>query len=127
MAIKLQFESDDDKDDYKDKRQVPRCYPVVELPIYDVDDPTLEGLVWDISEKGVQVAGIEARIDQRKTFFIQANDFGSFNPFSFEAECRWVTTESQSGLRVCGFEILGISDKDMEELRTVIDLLALSD
>ena len=127
MALKLLFDSDEEKDDYKDKRQVPRCYPVVELPIYDVDDPTVEGLVWDISEKGVQLSGIEARVNQRKTFFIQANDFGSFSPFSFEAECRWVTTEPESGQCLCGFEILGISDKDMDELRKVIDLLALSD
>lgn len=127
MALKLQFDSEEDRDDYKDKRQVPRCYPVVELPIYDVDDPMVEGLVWDISEKGVQVVGIKARVDQRKTFFIQANDFGSFSPFSFEAECRWVATEAESDRCVCGFEILGISDKDLEELRKVIDLLALSD
>ena len=127
MALKLHFDSGEDRDDYKDKRQVPRCYPVVELPIYDVDDPTLEGIVWDISEKGVQVVGIAARVDQRKTFFIQANDFGSFSPFSFEAECRWVATEAENDRAVCGFEILGISDKDMEELRKVIDLLALSD
>lgn len=134
MSIKLDIESDEkdspgdgDEENYKDKRQTARSYPVVELPIYDVDDPTVEGVVTDLSAKGVQVVGISSKEGQRKTFFIQANDFGAGTPFSFEAECRWVTTDPETGRSLAGFEILGISDKDLQQLRMVMNLLTFSD
>jgi hypothetical protein len=128
MSPKVKIESTaDEKLSHKDGRRIPRSYPVVQLPIYDVDDPTVEGLVQDLSEKGVQVSGILTEVDQRKTFFIQANEFAAVNPFSFEAECRWVRTSSGDDQCVSGFEITWISDKDLEELRSAIELLAISD
>ncbi len=128
MSPKVKIEASPEvKLNHKDGRRIPRSYPVVQLPIYDVDDPTVEGRVQDLSEKGVQVSGILTEVDQRKTFFIQANEFAAVNPFSFEAECRWVQPSSDDDLCVSGFEITWISDKDLEELRSAIELLALSD
>jgi hypothetical protein len=134
MAIKLDIESEEkdsssheDEENYKDKRELARSYPVVELPIFDVDDPTVEGVVTDLSTRGVQVVGIPSKEGQRRTFFIQANEFGAGSPFSFEAECRWVTTDTETGRALAGFEILGISEKDRQQLRMVMNLLAFSD
>jgi hypothetical protein len=134
MALKLDIEAEEkdglvhgDEDNYKDKRQTARSYPVVELPIYDVDDPTVEGVVTDLSAKGVQIVGIPSKEGQRKTFFIQANEFGAGTPFSFEAECRWVREDRDTGRVLAGFEILGISDKDLQQLRMVMNLLTFSD
>ena len=128
MSPKAKIKSSpDERLSDKDGRRIPRSYPVVQLPIYDVDDPTVEGRVQDLSEKGVQVSGILTEVDQRKTFFIQANEFAAGNRFSFEAECRWVRPSSDDDSCVSGFEITGISDKDLEELRAAIEFLALSD
>jgi hypothetical protein len=106
-------------------RRVPRGYPVVVLPVYDVDDPEKEGLVQDISEEGIQVAGIAVVKNERKTFLIQVEGFFDIKPFSFDAECRWVRVEDNFAL--CGFEIIGISAPDLEELRKVLKMLVILD
>jgi hypothetical protein len=108
-------------------RRSPRAYPVVTLPIFDVDDPTIEGLVQDISENGVQVSGMDIRVGAKKTFIIQAEESCGIKPFSFDAECRWVSPDSEDQMGMAGFEIISISEKDLEELQMVLQTLVFSD
>ncbi|HMK37074.1 MAG TPA: PilZ domain-containing protein [Desulfomonilaceae bacterium] len=108
-------------------RSSPRSYPIVMLPIFDVDDPTIEGLIQDISETGVQVSGMKIKPDAKKTFIIQPENFSGIKPFSFDAECRWVRPQTEDQPCMSGFEIIGISEKDKEELKKVLQILAFSD
>ena len=108
-------------------RRTPRGYPVINLAVFDVDDPTTEGYVRDISEKGIQIAGITIRVDQKKTFMVQADNFESVKPFSFDAECRWSRPATDSDPCISGFEIINISEHDLEELQKVVELLSLTD
>lgn len=109
------------------KRMEPRCYPILDVPVHDLDDPTIEGYVQDLSGHGVQIAGINATVGQKKTFFIELRQLGEVRPFSFEAECRWVKFENQDALVLAGFEIISITDKDFAELKKIIESFALSD
>lgn len=128
MSVNEDLEAEDrDTMDYRDKRQVPRSYPVFALPIYDVDDPSIEGCVLDVTEMGIRVAGMECTVGRRKTFLIQADELGSLEPFSFDAECRWVRIDPDSNEHIAGFEITGISSNDLEELRKIIQSLSFTD
>lgn len=120
-------EEDRHTKDYRDKRQVPRSYPVFSLPIYDVDDPTTEGRVLDVTELGIRIGGLECVVGRRKTFLIQVEELGSLKPFSFDAECRWVRIDPDTGEYIAGFEITGISPDDLQQLRKIIQSLSLTD
>jgi len=119
--------SSSSKSEISQMRRAPRGYPIVALPIFDVDDPTIEGLVQDISESGAQISGITMKVNEKRTFIIQADEFCDIKPFSFDAECRWVRSEGPGQDCIAGLEIISISDKDKEELRTLFETLAFSD
>jgi c-di-GMP-binding flagellar brake protein YcgR len=108
-------------------RQTPRGYPVTKLIAYDVDDPEFEGIVLDISEKGLQLAGIPIKLHQQKTLMIQIDKSWNVNPFSFDVECRWCNQENEDEPYVCGLEIINISQRDQEELLKVVERLSFLD
>jgi len=109
------------------KRTEPRCYPVLPVVIHDLDDPSIEGSVQDLSGHGIQIAGIKTQVGQKRTFFIQMSGLGAVKPFSFEAECRWVRPETGDTPFVAGFEILGITEQDFQELEKIRSSYALTD
>ncbi len=108
-------------------RQTPRGYPVTKLIAYDVDDPASEGYVLDISEKGLQLAGIPIKLNQQKTLMIQIDKSWQINPFSFDVECRWCNPETEDEPFICGLEIINISARDSEELQKVVERLSFID
>jgi hypothetical protein len=108
-------------------RAVRRGYPCIHLPIFDVDDPLNEGYVLDISERGVQVAGMQMEPHRKKTLVIQADKYWNILPFSFDAECKWCQPEAGDMPCMCGFEIITISPGDLLELQKVIQSLSLLD
>lgn len=114
------------KVDFTKRRSVQRNYVFVRLPIYDMDNLINEGLVVDITETGLQISGMPSEKGETKGLLIQADYFADVYPFSFEAECQWVS-EDEDGHVAAGFKITSISDGGLEELRKLIRMLALSD
>ncbi|MFH0824674.1 MAG: hypothetical protein V2B18_18115 [Pseudomonadota bacterium] len=108
-------------------RQDPRNYVVVPLPIYDLDDIAIEGNVVDITEHGVQVAGIEAKMGETKRFLIQPDEFVDVFPFQFDAVCRWVDLKKEPGTCLGGYEITGISQGGVHQLLKLIRLLTFGE
>jgi hypothetical protein len=119
--------SNGERSEITQMRRAPRGYPIVALPIFDVDDPSIEGSVQDISENGVQISGIHLKTNEKRTFIIQADKYWDIKPFSFDGECRWVRKEGPNQTCIAGVEIISISDKDREELRILFETLAFSD
>jgi hypothetical protein len=102
-------------------RTTPRHYPLVRVPIFDLDDLSIETYyARDLSEKGVQVAGMSIEVGTQKTFVIQIEDFAEFLPFHFEAECKWNKPATDEAPMIAGFSIQNISDDALEELRKVL-------
>jgi hypothetical protein len=87
-----------------------------QLPVYSTSEPKIVGAVEDISEQGIRVTGIRAKVGQKITLVIPKDEFGEFATLSFDANCRWVR-KGLDGKPVLGFEIDHISIRDMEELR----------
>jgi|WetSurMetagenome_2_1015567.scaffolds.fasta_scaffold1203624_1 hypothetical protein len=103
-------------------RNGPRHYPFTHLSVYDESNPHAVGMVLDITNKGVRVKGIEARVDEIKRFIITAKRLFKLAPITIEVVCRW----TEGGTDECsdsGFEIISISKADALELEELIHTL----
>jgi hypothetical protein len=109
------------------KRKDPRAELTVRVPIYDLESAAT-GILRDISENGLRVAGIEVRVGQAKTFQIPIDMYVESDPLLVVAECKWV--EMRRGGKeyvVAGFEIMDLSQSDSQILRNFIGCLLLSE
>jgi hypothetical protein len=104
-------------------RGVERCYLDFELPIVDTGPPEIDGTVRDITEKGVGVVGIPAQPGDIRTLLVLHDELIMIEPFIFEARCQWVSKKKPGVDCVAGFQITHISEKDLKELRNLIDLV----
>lgn len=112
---------------FENMRELPRHFAVIPIPIHELggyaDEP---GKLRDVTEKGVGVAGIKAKVGETKVFAIYPNEFVSVSPFSFKAVCRWVE-ERDFGDFIAGFAITEISDDALVTLRQLISELTFGD
>ena len=102
-----------------DGRDRSRAQPAWPVAVYEEKHPETKGKLKDISETGVQVAGIQAEVDEIKTLVVPQDFFGEFATFSFDAKCRWVKRVEDDEW-VAGFEIVQITNSNNEELRFLI-------
>lgn len=118
--IEGRFPSAADSIYFESMRELPRHYVVIPIPIHELGRaPKESGMLRDITEKGVGVIGIEAKVGENKVFAIYPNEFVSVSSFSFKAVCRW-TEERGAEDSIAGFEITEISDDGLRELRQLI-------
>ncbi len=107
------------------QREITRNYVFVRLPVYGAENLTVEGQVRDITEKGLQVAGLSVIVGDCKTLVLQADDFADIHPFVLEAQCRWVRRQTDRQETSAGFEIVDFSEGSLQELRKLIQALTL--
>jgi hypothetical protein len=116
-------------------RALPRQPLTIVLPIfiyggvYDSNKGRVlqkRGTVRDITEKGVGVRGIKARVDEVKTFVIPANDFFEIDPIVFEARCRWLGPQDRATDSIGGFQIVNISETSLQQLRKLLHALDIN-
>lgn len=105
-------------------RRETRFYTPFWISVYDETRREI-GHIGDLSETGLSVEGTEARINEIRTFLVLADEFDGIDAFEFEAVCRWVRNEDNTGECIAGFEITRISEEDLVEFRKVI-AMALS-
>lgn len=106
-------------------RVLARNYLAFPVPVYEAQSLLVKGEIIDITEKGLQVVGIEVEPKETKSFLIRADEFHDIYPFVFDARCQWVKREDPDGRCVAGFEIVDISDLGLEELRRLIGVLTI--
>ncbi|MBM3299862.1 MAG: PilZ domain-containing protein [Deltaproteobacteria bacterium] len=107
-------------------RQVERIYLDFDVQVFDVEQPETLGLVQDISEIGVGLTGIEAKIGDLKIFVVLGDALGQVGPFQFKAECRWTRTDEPGGEIHSGFRIVEIGPNDAAQLKNLITLASLT-
>ncbi|MEW6349541.1 MAG: hypothetical protein AB1646_10805 [Thermodesulfobacteriota bacterium] len=105
-----------------DMRKIVRSPLSCPIPIYEAEHPQSRGEVRNVTERGVGVKGIAAKVGETKTFVLDAGAFVAVAPITFSGQCRWVRKKS-SGDYVGGFEITMISDTCLQHLRKVIQEL----
>ncbi|MDQ7784356.1 MAG: hypothetical protein RDU20_15830 [Desulfomonilaceae bacterium] len=113
----------DDTVNLDQRRVLPRNFVVFRLPVYDNRDMTLEGHVRDITERGLQVAGIPSSVGDSKTLIIRPDEFADIYPFVIEVLCRWANPGKETEPCVSGYEITEISEESKHELRKLVRVL----
>ncbi len=113
------------------ERRRERAYPRADLgvyvPIYDIGSGAI-GVLRDMSETGLRVAGIESRMGQAKTFQIPLDMFIHAERLLIIAECKWVEIKGRRRkYPVAGFEIMDLPETDREALRNFMTFVLLSD
>ncbi len=113
--------------DRRRERGYPRADLGVYVPIYDIGSGAI-GVLRDISETGLRVAGIESSVGQAKTFQIPIDMFMQSEPLLMIAECKWIETKGRrKRYFVAGFEIIDLPERDSQILRNFIKFLLLSE
>jgi hypothetical protein len=97
-----------------------------DLPIYEATRPDIHGVVRDVSEAGISIAGIEANVGDTKTLVVLGDELGEFSAFEFQGSCRWFYADSAEGTSLAGFSIDKISEHDSHELRKLIRLVLVT-
>jgi len=108
-------------------RQLERVEISLTVPVFDADDLLVEGALSDATEKGVKITGIEAKVDEIRTFLIQADDFPEVEPFEFDARCAWCKAGDVDGVIAGGWEITLISETNLGELRKLIHAVSVGE
>jgi hypothetical protein len=104
-------------------RELPRHFLAIAVDVYEFNSPEIRGVLSNITEKGIAVQGMPARMGESKTLVIPAKAFIEADPIIFKADCRWANQEIDTGEWVAGFQITQISDKCLNDLRRLIKSL----
>ena len=108
-------------------RAYPRADLSVRVPIHDMGSGA-RGVLRDISETGLRVAGIECMVGEAKAFQIPMDMFMQADPLLVVAECKWVEIQGMHGrYSVAGFAIMDLSEMDRMVLCNFIKFLLDSD
>lgn len=125
--IDARSQSAEDTIFFKSMRELPRNYLVIPIPIRaNARHAETTGKIRDMTEKGLGIMGIEAKVGETKSFAIDPGEFATVGPFSFKAVCRWIE-RSNPGEFVCGFAITDISADALEKLRRLISELTFGE
>jgi hypothetical protein len=109
------------------ERACPRADLAVRVPIYDIGSGA-RGVLRDISETGLRVAGITSRVGQARTFQIPIDMFMKAEPLLIIAECKWFEIKgTRRRYPVAGFEIMDLPETDRGVLHDFISFLLLSE
>jgi hypothetical protein len=103
--------------------RLPRTDIYVPLPVQDLTNPMVRGLVINISERGLGVKGLDVAADQVKALVVKPDAFLRLQPFFLKAKCRWVKPADDPFEILAGFEIISIGQQEQEELRNLIQTI----
>jgi hypothetical protein len=95
-------------------------YAAMTASIYETRNPTVMGTIHDLTEKRLEVRGIEAGFGETKTFIILTDKAAKMEPIMIKAKCRWCKKEESTGDYLAGFEITHLSEEDQREFRKLL-------
>lgn len=108
-------------------RVLPRNHVGFPLPIYEAQHPELRGVVCDITVDGVGTRGLNAKLDEIKTFVIPADEFLQISPIVFQGLCCWSDESKEEGENTAGFRVVEILKGSVRELQKLIQALSVAD
>lgn len=117
--------ADNTDDSWENRRRDKRKYMLFKIPAYDANTRRFLGLVQDVTERGVQLFGVQVETGSVLTIIIQASDYLKGSPLHFDAVCRWTSRENPHGYYVSGFEITAISVEAKRDLLKLMEFVAL--
>ncbi|MDQ1239991.1 MAG: hypothetical protein QG577_2177 [Thermodesulfobacteriota bacterium] len=112
-----------DAEDEIDYRSEGREYLAPRLSVYEEARPETRGQVQNISEHGIGLTGIHARVHEIKTFVIAGDETAAEEPCQVQAVCRWVKPKTGDEDQDAGFEIVGITQENWRRLQELVPTL----
>ena len=107
----------------EDRRKLERKHLVHQLMVFDRDTGDLAGYLVDITTEGIMLMSrdpIEAGVTRKFRMLLPAKIRGSLE-VAFDARSVWSRRTIPSGLYEIGFRLLGVSEEDMDTIRSLID------
>jgi hypothetical protein len=117
--------TDDDTVIIDDMTLIPKHFLTVTAPIYEEGRPAVKGRLHEVTERGLTIIGIYARIGEEKSFMIPCKEFLAADRVAFRAECLWTNVKPETGQWVSGYQITSITKESLVLLRDLIQLLTL--
>jgi uncharacterized protein (DUF433 family) len=103
-----------------DLRREPRRIPILPVTVceHGSNGNAVEQrhVIENISEHGLALRGIDVQVHDIRRIVVLGDDFGEVAPFEFDAECRWTKQDDTDDRVVAGFEIMNISEDDLNRL-----------
>ncbi len=112
--------SDDSRVLLENLRSVPRQPLYMPIPMHLRDQPEMKGLVEEMTDKGLRVRDIAARIDESKTFVLAVDQCFSLDPLVLDVRCKWTSSDDVSEGFVAGFEIVNVVQGDLKGLMAFV-------
>lgn len=110
------------------ERRVPRNYIMFPTHVYDGNDPSISGTINDMTEKGIQISGIDSQVGEIRNFFIVGSDVIFVEkPLQFEARCRWTGSDQETGDPLAGFEITKMTPSTLRGIRRFVSKLGVTE
>lgn len=104
-----------------------REYLEVPLAVHELDQPANRGWVHNISEHGLGLLGVDAKVNEKKKLVITADEEMKIPPCEVEAVCRWVKKQGLDEEMDVGFEIINISGENWTKLLQMVPALEVDE
>ena len=115
----------DETVDCEARRGYPRLLLAFVQRIHEEECPEKQGLVIDVTEKGMQVKGIAGTLGEVRSFQVVPRRFTGVGAFRFTAECVWTCTDQTDAQPLLGLRIADISPEDKGRLRAFIRFITV--
>lgn len=103
--------------------RLPRKDVHMPLLVQDAANPGQEGLVTNITQRGLGIKGLDAEVDEVKQLLVEPGEFFQLRPFTVKSKCRWATSSSNPQEILAGFETVSIAHRERQKLRNLIEML----
>lgn len=112
----------------RQERRAPRNYMMFATHVYDSNDPGICGVINDMTEKGLQITGIQSYEGEIRSFFVVGSDVIFIEkPLQFEAQCKWTGKDDESGEFVAGFQITKMTPSTLRGIRRLVNKLGVTE
>jgi hypothetical protein len=105
----------------EDERDLLRLKPHVPIMVCG-NNPAIQGVIQDISEKGVGIKGISACFGEIGTFVIEPEQYLPIDPIIFQAVCIW-ERHDEDGQCVAGFLFVHVTAEARKQLMKLLLLI----
>jgi hypothetical protein len=116
---------DDDTVIIDDMTLIQKHFLTVTALVYEEGQPGREGRLQEVTERGLTITGIEARIGENKSFVVPCREFLKVDELHFEAKCLWIKRHRATREWSAGFQITKINRESLAQLRELIKILTL--
>jgi hypothetical protein len=110
-----------ERPEVKNIRVFPRDSLKLRLPIYEAGRSEMRGEVLNISDGGLAVRGLEAQVNDTRSFLIPIKGAAVL----FKAKCRWTKQEPVHGATVRGFDVIDVLKGNWDKLLELIQAESL--